>query len=177
MADWSDKLINITMIASEFISTYAIHFSVATLALIAIILSRGYGVKKTFKIPIWYLFIGSDMGGNDKPYYVNKKGVCGAPDAIFFNPLRLVFVIGEYKSRKYNGQVRLRENYQVLLYMGLTSPSFLFRSRGYLCYGCGSLVPVKYDHKTYKQLLKLKHEVEKSKRNWKPVNKKPLHER
>ena len=145
--------------------------------LIFLVLLRGYGVKKLFKVPFWYFYIGSDVGGNTKPYFIYKKKVAGAPDAVFYNILKLQYVIGEFKSRDYKSYVKRREYYQVVLYVGLMSLWFLPRAKGIICYGCGAVVPIKYDNKVFKNLLSLRNEINNSKKYWQPENPTPLHQR
>lgn len=147
------------------------------LLLLSYFIFRGYAVKKVFKLPVWCLYIGSDIGGNNTPYYINKKNVHGAPDALFFNLFTLRFIVGEYKSRVYRGHVTSRERYQVILYVGLISPFLWPRCRGYIVYGCGTVIYVPYVRKTFKALLGLRDELKQSKKNWRPVNSLPLDRR
>jgi len=140
-------------------------------------LFRGFLIKRLFKFPFWYLFLGSDIGGNKSPYYFDKKGICGAPDAVFFDILTLSFVIGEYKSRNYNNGVTWRERFQVTLYTGLVPPWFFPRSKGYIAYGCGTVKRISFERKYYKGLLSLKKEVIEAKKIWQPLNNLPLYKR
>jgi hypothetical protein len=138
---------------------------------------RGHAVRKVFKLPVTCLFMGSDMGGNKNPYFVSGDGVHGAPDAVFFDWLRLTFVVGEYKSINHNGQVKWRENFQVILYMGILPPWYWPRCRGYIAYGCGNVVKIAYSRKYFNGLLKLKKELEQAKKSWVPTNTIPLQRR
>lgn len=155
-----------------------LHYVVlAVLLAIVMAMFRGYGVKKLFNVPFWCVYISSDLGGNTKPFYINKKGVCGAPDAVFFNLLKFKFIVGEYKSRNFNDHVKRREYYQVLLYVGLVGPWFLPTPKGFISYGCGQVVSITHNKKTFKKLLALKPEIEKSKKDWSAKNTLPLHKR
>ena len=147
------------------------------ITLLLFILFRGHSVRKIFKLPITCIFLGSDLGGNKNPYYINKREVNGAPDAVFFDWLRLTFVVGEYKSRSYNNKIKWRENFQVILYIGLLPPWFFPRCKGYIAYGCGNVVKIHYTSRVFRKLMKLKGELRTAKKNWKPVNNTPLQKR
>lgn len=177
MEGWIDWVINELQPLFLILMANLIYvFGVIILVVLAALL-RGYGVKKLFKVPFRYVYVGSDLGGNIKPYYINKRGVCGAPDALFFDLFRLRFIVGEYKSRNYSNYVKTREYYQVILYVGLMTPLFFPRAKGFICYGCGEVVPIKYSHKVFKGLMNLKPEIIRSKEIWKSENPVPLKER
>lgn len=177
MENWIDWIVNELHPLMLIIKEHYLYFFGGVLLIVIAALLRGYGVKKLFKVPFRYFFIASDLGGSSKPYYINKRGVCGAPDALFFDLIRFRFVVGEYKSRNYSNHVKTREYYQVILYVGLMTPLFFPRAKGFICYGCGAVVPIKYSHKVFKGLMDIKPEIIRSKKTWKAENSMPLKER
>ena len=59
-------------------------FSIVVIVLIA----KGYSVKRKLQVPLYYLFLGGDVGGR-KPIKVENKNLVGMPDALFVNSSRL----------------------------------------------------------------------------------------
>ncbi len=140
--------------------------------LLMVVMWRGVGVKQIFNFPIYYIFLGADIGGHKKGFKLSRYNIFGIPDAVFFDPLHFRFVIGEYKSREYrkSNRVHWREMYQVTLYGGLVNRFFLRKPRIVICYGCGHTEEVNYNKKIFKQLLKLKSELHYAKTKWRAQN-------
>ncbi|MBW8191293.1 hypothetical protein K0504_09615 [Neiella marina] len=154
-----------------------IDIAIVVLVIVVFITVRNWRIKRLFNAPLLSILIGADIGKHKKAAYIAKKGICGAPDALFFDLLRLRFFVGEFKSRRYSGSVSHRERYQVLLYTGLVRRWYWPRSIGVIAYGCGHVESVKFDATTYRKLLQLKPEVSQSMRHWKAVDNRPLHQR
>lgn len=157
-------------------------FSSAVIALCMIIIVyfwffKAFGVKKLFKLPIYYIYIGGDIAGDRKPFFIDKKGIRGAPDAVFFNIFKFRYVVCEFKSRAFNGRSTLREQYQLCLYAYLVPPATLFPCDSYFAYGCGRVVKYDRDRAVFDGLLGLREEVKQVKKNWNLTDPRPLHVR
>lgn len=142
-----------------------------------LMLLRGLSIKQQFKLPWYIIVLGADIGGWKKPWYIRRNGICGAPDAVFFDPMRFCYIAGEFKTRTFNGRMTLREKYQLTLYTGLLQRFWLTRAKGIIAYGCGRVVKLDYDKSLFKGLMGLKGEVKKARKTWQPVNPIPLHKR
>ena len=69
------------------LGVYKAEVATTIVAIICIMLTRGYGAKKLFNQPVWSLYLGWDIGGNKSPKYISGYGINGAPDAVFFDLL------------------------------------------------------------------------------------------
>ncbi|GIU32014.1 hypothetical protein TUM3792_44240 [Shewanella sp. MBTL60-007] len=126
----------------------------------------------------WYcIVLGADIGGWKKPWFIKRRGVCGAPDAVFFDPLRFRYIAGEFKSRAFNGRITIREKYQLTLYTGLIQRFWLPQAQGVIAYGCGRVLKLDYDKTLFKKLMALRGEVKSARKNWRPVDHRPLYKR
>ncbi len=125
-------------------------FSIVVIVLIA----KGYSVKRKLQVPLYYLFLGGDVGGR-KPIKVENKNLVGMPDALFFNLLKLRFVVCEFKSRNYTG-VNLYERAQITLYMGMLNKWYLPAPQGIVAYGNGFAVRVRFNKSLFNEICGLR---------------------
>lgn len=121
---------------------------------------KGYKAKKELGVPLYYLYLGGDIGGR-KPVYIKKGVVCGAPDCILFNPLLFRFVVCEFKSRNYTGSISLYEQAQLCLYCGILNRWYLPSSLGVISYGNGMTLKIEFDEKLFKKIYRLRNECQK----------------
>lgn len=149
---------------------------VASIGLLMVIL-RGLSIKRQFHMPWYCIVLGADIGGWKKPWFIKRRGVCGAPDAVFFDPLRFRYIAGEFKSRAFNGRMTNREKYQLTLYTGLIQRFWLPQAQGVIAYGCGRVLKLDYDKTLFKKLMALRGEVKSARKNWRPVDHRPLYKR
>lgn len=71
----------------------------------------------------WEL-IGHDLGPGGKPLHVRGYGLCGTPDVVAKHRRENRLRAFNYKHRKYRGEARLYEIYQVQLYARLLEAMF-----------------------------------------------------
>ena len=102
-------------------STYAL----VALVCVSYVAFKGFNIKRKFRMPLWYYYVGGDSGSKKNTVFISASGLVGAPDAVFFNPFKFRFVIGEFKSRKFYKEVLPSELYQITLYAGLKRFMFL----------------------------------------------------
>lgn len=108
-------------------------------------------------MPFYCFYISSDTR-NGKPKFLKKKEVVGVPDALFFNPLKVRYIVGELKSRHYTGEITRYEKAQITLYLGLCDKWFLLKPRGVMLYGDGNTVSVNLNRHLFNEIFKLRHE-------------------
>lgn len=155
----------------------------AALLVIAILLSfiqkRGgnQDLLGLFGLPGDYRVIGTDLGGSKDQLYLRADGLTGAPDVAFFSSRRDHWVAGEYKSRKYRGQVRPHERYQVVLYIGMLRSQFRTQKvTGAIRYR-DRYIEIHFDPELYRKLVNMAPELIQAEKTWRPPNKKPVEER
>ena len=119
-------------------------------------IAKGYSVKRKLQVPLYYLYLGGDIGGR-KPITVENKNLTGMPDALFFNLLKLRFVVCEFKSRNYTG-VNLYERAQITLYMGMLNKWYLPSPQGIVAYGNGFAVRVMFNKSLFNEICCLRNQ-------------------
>tara|TARA_R110002051_G_scaffold325718_2_gene430452 strand:- start:2861 stop:3292 length:432 start_codon:yes stop_codon:yes gene_type:complete len=129
----------------------------ALLISLTVLMLRGWQLKKKFRIPFYCLLVSSDVG-NRKPKFLRKCILVGVPDALFFNPLKMRYIVGELKSRYYTGEITRYEEAQITLYMGMCNKWYLLKPSGVMLYGNGRVAPVKYNSNLFKSIFKLRFE-------------------
>ncbi|MDN3379971.1 MULTISPECIES: hypothetical protein [unclassified Pseudoalteromonas] len=129
---------------------------VASIVLLLITL-KGYKVKRLFRVPLYCIYLGGNFH-NKKPILLKKNEMVGAPDAIFFNPLKLRIVIGELKSHYYRGHVTVYEEAQVTLYMGMCAKWYLLNPVCVLHYSDDSTVGIKYNPVLFAEIFKQRYD-------------------
>lgn len=118
--------------------------------------TRGSRICQLFGLdPAEYELVGTDLGGSKDKVYLKGDGLAGVPDAVFRHRSTRAILIGEAKSRRFNGAVSRYEEYQVVLYMGLARRRYRVPVSALIRYGCGHLVPLELDPDTYSGLVSL----------------------
>jgi len=121
--------------------------------------------------------LSTDLGKSSGRIKLSRFGINGIADAVFESLSGKKILVGEFKSRKYRGEVRLYELYQIMLYMGHIKAEYPNHSvEGCLAYADG-MVKVVFDKAVYDALTGLKREYWETVRNRRPVNTTPLHKR
>lgn len=125
-----------------------------------------------------YSLVGSDLGGSENGLKLNRRGVVGVPDAVFVARGAKEVVVGEFKSRKFRGEVRNVELYQLLLYMGHIASQYpSHKIKGCLAYKDGHEF-VNFDSAVYSALLGMREEYQDAKaRKGRAKGALPLHSR
>ncbi len=137
-------------------------FYLLLLPIIALLIVKlfitGRDVKKVFFLPWYFIFIGGDIG-NRKPVFLKKGCVVGVPDALFFDPIRFCFVVGELKTREYSSNITDYERAQVTLYSGLANKWYLGKSYSVISYASKQAIKVKFDKVLFKKIYKLRNKA------------------
>jgi len=137
------------------------------------------GVHSNFKLDSGrYKLLGTDLGAQEVgSIFLSYAGVNGKPDAIFEDRKKPCIIIGEHKARKYKAGVRLREYYQVVLYMGIARRKWPSHDVKGLISFDDKVVWVDFDSHVFQALLDLKPEAIEGLRSGKASNPTPLHRR
>jgi hypothetical protein len=121
--------------------------------------------------------LSTDLGQSASRIRLSRFGINGIADAVFKAVSRKEILVGEFKSRKYRGVVKLYEFYQVMLYMGHLRDKYPDHEvKGCLAYADG-MVTVFFDQDVYQALVNLRGEYWASVKKRGPVNTIPLHKR
>ncbi|WP_288987643.1 hypothetical protein [uncultured Pseudoalteromonas sp.] len=129
---------------------------IAVLVITCLVLLKGYSIKKQFGLPFYCFYLGGDIGKRS-PVYLEKDCVIGAPDALFFNPLRFGMVVCEFKSRYYKDQITKYEQAQITLYLGMCNKWYLLKPVAVALFGNEIKVKVKYDKALFREIFKLRN--------------------
>lgn len=135
------------------------------------------GVHANFKLdPGRYKLLGTDLGSQDVgSIFLSFAGVNGKPDAVFEDRKAPCIVIGEHKARKYKSGVRLREFYQIVLYIGMARRKWpAHEVKGCLSFD-DKVVWVDFDNHVFQALIDLKTEAIEGIARGKATNSTPLH--
>ncbi|WP_213664409.1 hypothetical protein [Stutzerimonas stutzeri] len=137
------------------------------------------GVHANFKLDSGrYKLLGTDLGAQEVgSIFLSYAGVNGKPDAIFEDRKKPCIIVGEHKARKYKAGVRLREFYQVVLYMGIARRKWPRHDVKGLISFDDKVVWVDFDSHVFQALLDLKPEAIEGLRSGKASNPTPLHRR
>jgi hypothetical protein len=121
--------------------------------------------------------ISTDLGNSKGRLKLARFGINGIPDAAFESVNGKEILVGEFKSRKYRGQVRLYEFYQLLMYMGHIKALYPnHKVLGCLAYA-DSRVQVNFDPAVYEALLTMREEYWLTVRYKRVADSRPLHKR
>lgn len=121
--------------------------------------------------------ISTDLGNAKGRIKLSRFGINGIADAVFESVIGKEILVGEFKSRKYRGQVRLYEFYQVILYMGHLKAQYPHHKvLGCLAYA-DSRVQVNFDPAVYEALLGLREEYWQTVKCKRVADSRPLHKR
>ena len=121
--------------------------------------------------------ISTDLGNAAGRIKLSRFGINGIADAVFESVKGSEILVGEFKSRKYRGQVRLYELYQLILYMGHIKAQYPNHEvLGCLAYA-DSRVQVNFDPAVYEALVGLREEYWLTVRDKRTADSRPLHKR
>jgi len=135
-------------------------------------------ISKLFNIPnAEYTLVGTDLNTWLPACKLFVSGITGKPDAAYINYRSSHGIIGEYKSRKYKGNIKLYERYQVTLYMGMLKSKYRLKEiSGRLRYA-DKCVDVPFDPDLYRRLVLIRDEAKKSLAKGRPINPLPIYKR
>lgn len=151
------------------------------LAIILLWLRRFLLRRKLFKIcsvPMSsYRLLGTTQLWLGHPVTLTKNNLRGTPSTIFLKKNGKSAYVCHFNPRYFKGRVKVRERYQMLLFMGLVKeiykPEII---QGAICYR-DHLEAIKFEPVIYKQLLDLREEYSEAITEWKAPNVRPLFNR
>lgn len=121
--------------------------------------------------------LSTDLGEKTARVRLSRMGINGIADAVFKAISGKEIVVGEFKSRKHRGVVKLYEFYQITLYMGHLQMDYPEHTiKGCLAYA-DAKVQIVFDQQLYEALLGLRSEYWESAKSKRAVNRTPLHKR
>lgn len=131
---------------------------------------RAFGVSSKD----WAVY-STDLGLSRGKKY-SHRGVAGIPDAVFRHRReRNRWLVAEYKSRLYRGNVSAREQYQVVLYMGLLRDCRWgsVQVEGMIRFRDAS-VPIAWNERLYEALKAMAPELRKARRTGRVPDPRPV---
>lgn len=140
---------------------------------------RIHSVRKICRLfelnPADYRLLGTDLNTWLPTCKLRLSGLSGIPDAAFIQLKQGAGFIGEYKSRRHKGFVKRYERYQTILYMGLLKEKYRLNHVIGAIRFADHCVAIPFDEHLYQQLLELRSEYRKSRRQGIPLESRPLH--
>ena len=121
--------------------------------------------------------ISTDLGNSKGRIKLSRVGINGIADAVFESVNGNEILVGEFKSRKYRGKVKLSEFYQLMMYIGHIKALYPNHTvLGCLAYA-DSRVQVNFDPAVYESLVGLREEYWLTVRYKRVADSRPLHKR
>ncbi|MFO6994482.1 hypothetical protein P3D53_09575 [Pseudomonas aeruginosa] len=121
--------------------------------------------------------ISTDLGKAKGRIMLSRFGINGIADAVFESVNGNEILVGEFKSRKYRGKVKLSEFYQLMMYIGHIKALYPNHTvLGCLAYA-DSRVQVNFDPAVYESLVGLREEYWLTVRYKRVADSRPLHKR
>jgi len=144
---------NLLSVAIAFIATLFTVLAFHRLLTRHVSRERRDNVCSLFRLePSEFLLLGTDLGKSATKIFLVGDDLIGVPDALFRRKRDNVIVVGEAKSRRYDGKVLLRERYQVMFYLGVAMLKFRRPAFGILRHGCGRCIEVEFNREDYDNL-------------------------
>ena len=177
---WSEP-VDITNLMTE---TEIIFYSSIGLILLAIILwmIRSFFIRRAlFNLcgvaTSNFRLLGTNLTGFRKSFKLEKDNLYDYPGAIFIKKDKSIVCVCQYNPRDYKGRVKVRERYQMLLFMGIVMEQYKPENiRGAIRYNDHQEF-IKYESETYEKLLDLQDEYSEAIRKWEAPNDRPLFNR
>lgn len=126
-----------------------------------------------------YRLLGTSLYWMGLPVKLHKNGLFGTPGTVFLKKNGKSAYVCHFNPRPFNGRVKVRERYQMLLFMGLVLETYTpEKIQGAIHYH-DHLEAIKFEPVIYKQLLGLRDEYREATKTkeWKAPNSRPLFNR
>lgn len=124
-----------------------------------------------------YRLVGTTLLWFGHPVRLQKPGLRGRPSTFFLSRNRKSAYICHFNPRFFNGRVKVRERYQMLLYMGLAMDIFKLETIQAAIHYQDHLEAIHYEPDIYQQLLDLRQEYHDAIKEWNAPNVRPLFNR
>lgn len=151
------------------------------LAMCLLWLKRMLLKRKVFKLcgvpPSSYRLLGTTLYWLGHPVKFKKHGLIGYPSTLFVSKKEKSAYICHFNPRYFNGRVKVRERYQMLLLMGLAMDILNLDKIQAAIHYQDHLEKIRYEPDIYEQLLGLRQEYKDAIKEWKAPNIRPLFNR
>lgn len=145
-------------------------------------LIRGFLLQRTlFKLcgvpTSSYKLMGSTLLWPGRPIKLVNDNLHGTPSSVFLKKDGKTAYVCQYNPRDFKGRVKVRERYQMLLFMGMVMEKYKpDKMKGAISYR-DHLEFIMYEPVIYNQLLKLQDEYNEAIQDWVAPNIQPLFNR
>lgn len=124
-----------------------------------------------------YRLLGSSLTWPKFPIKIKKNKLYGTPSTIFLKKDGKTAYVCQYNPRNFKGKPKVRERYQMLLFMGIVMEEYKAENiKGAIRYH-DHLEFIKYEPIIYKKLLGLQDEYNEAIQEWVAPNDQPLFKR
>ena len=152
------------------------------LATITLFLGRSFLIRRSiFKfcgVPTSsYRLLGTNLTRSKRSISLKKDKLYGNPDTVFLKKNAKSAYVCQYNPRKFNGRAKVRERYQMLIFMGIIMEQHKLENiKGAIRYQ-DHLEFIKYEPVIYKKLIALQGEYNKAIQEWVAPDDQPLFKR
>lgn len=124
-----------------------------------------------------YRLLGTNLIGLKNPIKLKKNKLRGIPSTIFLKKDGKTAYVCQYNPRDFKGKPKVRERYQMLLFMGIALEEYkLGNVKGAIRFH-DHLEPINYEPGIYKKLLNLQNEYNEAIQEWVTPDNRPLFSR
>ena len=124
-----------------------------------------------------YRLLGTNLTFPKKTIKLRKERLYGTPSTVFLKKNGKTAYVCQYNPRDFKGKPKVRERYQMLLFMGIAMEECkLDNIKGAIRYH-DHLEFIKFDPVIYNKLLELQNEYGKALQEWKAPDDRPLFSR
>lgn len=124
-----------------------------------------------------YRLIGSTLLRFGHPLKLDKNSLVGTPGTVFLKKNGKSAYVCHFNPRIFNGRVKVRERYQMLLFMGLVNEIYQPDKISGAIRFQDHLEVIKYEPVIYRQLLDMRDEYRDAIEEWQAPNSRPLFNR
>lgn len=151
------------------------------LALLLLWLRRFLVKRRLFKLcgvpTSSYRLLGTTLLGFGRPVKLRSHDLNGIPSTVFLKKNGKSAYVCHFNPRFFKGRVKVRERYQMLLFMGLVKERFRpEKVQGAICYQ-DHLEGIAFEPAIYQQLLDMRDEFSIAVDKWEAPNPRPLFNR
>lgn len=166
-----------------FEKTHILYAAIGFFALTIVLwLIRSFFVKRAlFKLcgvrGSGYRLLGSSLTWPGRAIKLKYKKLRGTPSTVFMKKSGKSAYVCQYNPRMFNGRPKVRERYQMLLFMGITMEEYKLENiKGAIRYN-DHLEVIKYDPIIYNKLLGITDEYKQAISEWVTPDSRPLFKR
>lgn len=124
-----------------------------------------------------YRLLGTSLYRLGQPVNLQKHGLRACPSTVFQGKNKKSGYICHFNPRMFNGRVKVRERYQMLLIMGLAMETLNLDDIQAAIHYRDHLEAIQFEPETYKQLVEMRQEYVEAVKKWTAPNARPLFNR